>query len=1058
MNHKKINLSKVAVALSAALLVGCGGDSSSGGGTSTTSLSATIIDGYLQKADVFLDVNGNSLNDDGYEGTSGVGGVVTIDTTGLVNPEMYSLIAQAVVGQTIDQDTITDENPSGTPVTSSFTMTAPAGVLNVTPLTTLVQLAFKKELSEDVTNQDPADLLNDAKNYVAEQLGIDVNEVLDNFVQLGYDDLAYAAQNIVASGLLPEGNDELKLILTDAAKAEEFEGSALTTIQEIATVIATVDDRGDFSALDPIDYTDPVDPVEPSAGKSVSLIDESGEIDSKVVVAFEEGYSEGKLTASFQYPETDISTFYISLASLNDSGSLKDGSAAVVDLQIKGGKIKIRDGSSKSDAYTPGEWADIEVTWVDNTYSVSIDGVEFMSEENVAIAQDVFGIYFKVGSSSKKTTVPLYVDNIVVYSDAAGTTEVFAESFDALTGGDELTTANEGEIGFASNTQQALISAENNASDSDQTTPEEPGSEPGDSTPFALYYKDDSLSGTLTGSTFTAQTVTTTYSIFTLNADGQWTFEVPIADNGLGDLESDESVVETVDIIVDGETVTLSFTINSVDAKPDDGEDGGGTDPDDGEDQDPVYACSDAMDSSGSDSKPVVTGTTYSIDADDLSETLAAAVGGDEIVITSGDSISLKDICFDSPVLIRAETIGSLILESATLVRSQNIILQGFVFGPNDSSTLLKIQDSKNIKVLRNKFDHKGVTNNQNSIVMTDASEKITVAYNEFLDKDVIEEDTSGEYASINSGSYIKIQYDDDAQTMTKEAHIHHNYFKNIEAYVPSGESKPAGDSDREAIVFGDSGSQDIVTDHVIEYNLFEDCDGENEIMTVKTSGNTFNNNTFLNSMGSLSFRLGHDNTAENNYFYGTDADPDAATEYFSGSTVVKVPNYQTGGIRIYGENHILRGNYMENLTGDTFRLPLLVDSGDDSDSSGGNNHETTTNAVIEDNILVNNLNGGIQVGGTKYPNMPHSNILNNNIVIGDTETLYFSYSEAASNTWTGNTSYATGSATDAGGDNAGSGITASDLNLTVATSTPAYTKPILLTSSDVGTVADLAD
>ena len=621
------------------------------------------------------------------------------------------------------------------------------------------------------------------------------------------------------------------------------------------------------------------------------------------------------------------------------------------------------------------------------------------------------------------------------------------------------------------------LTACGSSSPSDSTTDPEPNTGTDNTaaviageTSASIYYKDDVEQYALTISdadgsgeeAFIAQTDTvTTYGTFSITAEGVWTYEVEESE-GLGDLESNESVTDTITIAsIDGTEATITFTINSADAKPDDGEDPGDSDGED-DDDDPTYACEDAYADDGSgDASPVVTGSTTSIDADDLTETLKSVSAGDEIVITGGDSISIKDVCFAGEVLIRAETVGSVTLETASITRSQGITLQGFVFGPNDASTLLKVADSKNIKILRNTFDHEDVVDGQSSLVSTGNSEKITIAYNEFLDKNVITEEETGEvdgdgnpYYEINSGSYIKFQYDDDTESMTKEAHIHHNYFKNIEAYVQTGNTTPEGDSDREAIVFGDSGSQDITTSHVIEYNLFEDCDGENEIMTVKTSGNTFSHNTFLNSMGSLSFRLGHDNTAEYNYFYGTDAD--AAVQYFYGTTIEKVANYQTGGVRIYGENHIVRGNYMENLSGDTWRLPILVDSGDVSDSSNGNSHEAPTNALIEGNILVNNLNGGIQVGGDKYSIMPSSNTFKDNEVVGDTGNLYFSYAAGDANSWEGNTAYATDSAAvELDGANAGAGITLTDDELLIVSDT-STTSLTPLTAEDVGTAAGL--
>jgi len=570
----------------------------------------------------------------------------------------------------------------------------------------------------------------------------------------------------------------------------------------------------------------------------------------------------------------------------------------------------------------------------------------------------------------------------------------------------------------------------------------------------SLYYKDDPIEGVLTitdpdeGEAFfnAVEEVATTYGLFSITTSGNWLYEVPISSaHNLGDLNEGETEQDSIVVTsVDGTSQQLTFTIGSADdassnGDDDDDDDDNDNGDDDSDDDSNSYACLDAVEDDGTtDANPIVSGNTYNTTVDDLNTLLSSGsvTGGDEVIVSGDGEISLKNLCFDAQVLIRAENIGGVTLNSATINNAQHIALQGFTFGPNDNSTLLKIVNSKNIKVLRNTFDHKDITDGQNAIVLTESSEEIAIAYNEFLDKNIVVEDEDGQ---INSGSYIKFQYDDDTGTMTKSAHIHHNYFNNIVPYVKTGETSPEGDSDREAIVFGDSGSQDVETNHLIEYNLFEDCDGENEIMTVKTSNNEFSHNTFLNSMGSLSFRLGHDNKAENNYFYGTGE-----------STLVTDANYQTGGIRVYGENHTISHNYMQNLSGTSWRSPILIDSGDVSDSSNGNSHEAPTNVIVSDNTLVDNLGGGIYIGRDNYSIVPTTISIIDNVVIGSEATLFDNYADDPSNSWSGNQAYATGSAIA----NGGASLSSSELE--ILSSEPNITTPTPLSSSDVGPSADL--
>ena len=74
---------------------------------------------------------------------------------------------------------------------------------------------------------------------------------------------------------------------------------------------------------------------------------------------------------------------------------------------------------------------------------------------------------------------------------------------------------------------------------------------------------------------------------------------------------------------------------------------------------------------------------------------------------------------------------------------------------------------------------------------------------------------------------------------------------------------------------------------------MFE-ADGRNEIITNKSKGNRYTNNTFRRCRGSLVLRHGSDATVDGNYFLGENIDG-------------------TGGIRITDSNHEITNNYIQN-------------------------------------------------------------------------------------------------------------------------------------------------
>jgi poly(beta-D-mannuronate) lyase len=81
----------------------------------------------------------------------------------------------------------------------------------------------------------------------------------------------------------------------------------------------------------------------------------------------------------------------------------------------------------------------------------------------------------------------------------------------------------------------------------------------------------------------------------------------------------------------------------------------------------------------------------------------------------------------------------------------------------------------------------------------------------------------------------------------------------------------------------------------VVELNLFEQCDGEIEIISSKSCGNIYRFNTFANCAGMLTLRHGNRCTVEGNFFLG---------HHKKGS----------GGIRIIGEEHLIINNYLDGL------------------------------------------------------------------------------------------------------------------------------------------------
>ena len=117
-----------------------------------------------------------------------------------------------------------------------------------------------------------------------------------------------------------------------------------------------------------------------------------------------------------------------------------------------------------------------------------------------------------------------------------------------------------------------------------------------------------------------------------------------------------------------------------------------------------------------------------------------------------------------------------------------------------------------------------------------------------------------------------------------------------------------------------------------VEHNLFEECDGEIEIISNKSGNNVFRHNTFLRSSGTLTLRHGNEASVYGNYFLGDGK---------SGS----------GGVRIIGERHKVYNNYFQDLRGTGYRSALAVVNG--VPNSPLNRYFQVKDAVVAFNTFV---------------------------------------------------------------------------------------------------------
>ncbi|MGL6312719.1 hypothetical protein [Vibrio sp. WXL103] len=272
----RINQIALALGLTSAItLVGCDGGSSSSSPTPVSNTySVKAIDGYLRNAKVWLDINPNYIHDEGEPSAyTGEGGLAELDVSDIDDYLEHQLVVHAIAGETIDEDTIDSDNPTGQPMQGSLVMSAPAGESNVTPLSTLVNIVMNKNASVVQAPEQREQLKQQVVKEVASQLGLDPDNMLDDYLSDEKENpqAAFAAQSIVQSEqVLPESPEEMAILAQDVQGAGDSASEdvpqlklAAAVNEQIKQVVETTDEEELINTPPPVeppaDDTPPAD-------------------------------------------------------------------------------------------------------------------------------------------------------------------------------------------------------------------------------------------------------------------------------------------------------------------------------------------------------------------------------------------------------------------------------------------------------------------------------------------------------------------------------------------------------------------------------------------------------------------------------------------------------------------------------------------------------------------------------------------------------------------------------------------------------------------------------
>jgi len=320
----------------------------------------------------------------------------------------------------------------------------------------------------------------------------------------------------------------------------------------------------------------------------------------------------------------------------------------------------------------------------------------------------------------------------------------------------------------------------------------------------------------------------------------------------------------------------------------------------------------------------------------ELQSAINGSKPGDIILLKNGVYVTSSDITVNvrgtalQPITIAAQEIGAAEINGTggfNLVRpAAYIIIRGFKF-THVASKAKSGTGTSFCQWTRNIFETPGTGD-----YLTLAGSDHEVEYNTFQNKDSL-------------GKFIAIK--GEGSQIAERLWIHHNYFKT---HKNQGNRNGA-----EALQFGLSGFSLSSSNSFVEFNLFEDCEGENELISIKASRVTVRYNTIRNCPAQFTLRHGNFNQVYGNYFINTP------------------------GLRIFGDDHLIHSNYFEDCS-----IAINIGNGGAEVADGAplTSHDRPDRVVIVFNTLVNNKTNIVQTARTNGLGSTSITVANN-IILG---------------------------------------------------------------------------
>ncbi|MCJ8318593.1 MAG: polysaccharide lyase 6 family protein [Colwellia sp.] len=357
-------------------------------------------------------------------------------------------------------------------------------------------------------------------------------------------------------------------------------------------------------------------------------------------------------------------------------------------------------------------------------------------------------------------------------------------------------------------------------------------------------------------------------------------------------------------------------------------------------------------------------------------EILKKVKPGDKVVLANGTWQDFE-ILFkangtkEAPIELTAETKGQVVLSGLSNLRiaGKHLVVSGLVFkdGHTPSNAVISFRRNKEDLAYHSRVTEVVIDNFNNPDKReSDYWVAIYGQYNRF--------DHNYLTGKRNKGVTVAVRLDS-KQSQENHHQIDHNYF---------GPRPILGSNGGETLRIGTSHYSLSNSYTLVENNYFDRCDGEVEIISIKSGQNNIRNNVFFESRGTLTMRHGNGNIIEENIFFGNGVD-------------------HTGGIRVINKDQIIKNNYLEGLTGYRFGSGFTVMNG--VPNSKINRYHQVANALVENNSFINVSHIQLAAGSdAERSAVPIDSTMQNNLIFNENAQQPFSlFDDVSGITFKGN-------------------------------------------------------